>query len=271
MPADISRVDLLIQYVLLVAGESDEPAERALGPIHLIKYVYLGDLAYARRFQGKTFTEIPWRFHKFGPWSQEANERVQPALLAIGADVRSFPSSFEGKEDWTRWSIRNDDLLQQREKIVPPAIALRLRPEIRRFGKDTSGLLHYVYRTPPMLAAAPGEYLDFSAVAMKGSTSVRTAESPPVGLVSPALSVTPLLRSKSLRDRVLARQRQIGVQKSPRKLINPVSHARYDDVYREGIAWLDELAGEPFPNGERVVQFSDEVWKSSTRKGDDVP
>ena len=43
---DRDRVDLLIQYALAVAGQNDF-GERELGPIHLLKYVYLGDLAHA--------------------------------------------------------------------------------------------------------------------------------------------------------------------------------------------------------------------------------
>ena len=51
-----SKIDLLIQYAILIAGQEDEYLDRQLGPIHLIKYVYLADLAYAERNCGKTFT-----------------------------------------------------------------------------------------------------------------------------------------------------------------------------------------------------------------------
>ena len=44
-----SKIDLLIQYAMLIAGQEDEYFDRRLGPIHLIKYVYLADLAYAER------------------------------------------------------------------------------------------------------------------------------------------------------------------------------------------------------------------------------
>ena len=40
---DTAKVDLLIQFALAVAAEEDALAERELGPIHLIKYVYLAD------------------------------------------------------------------------------------------------------------------------------------------------------------------------------------------------------------------------------------
>ena len=44
---DISRVDKIIQYSLLIAGDEDDFSDRQLGPIHLIKYVYLADLDFA--------------------------------------------------------------------------------------------------------------------------------------------------------------------------------------------------------------------------------
>ena len=59
-------------------------------------------------------------------------------------------------------------------------------------------------------------------------------------------------------------------ERKAHNLINPVKNPRYDDVYFEGIAWLDSLAGEPFSEGEYIAEFSEEVWKSAARKGQDV-
>ena len=44
-----NKIDLLIQCAILIAGREDDYLDRQLGPIHLIKYVYLADLAYAER------------------------------------------------------------------------------------------------------------------------------------------------------------------------------------------------------------------------------
>jgi hypothetical protein len=41
---DINKVDLLLKYILAIAGREDY-GNREVGPIHLIKYVYLADLA----------------------------------------------------------------------------------------------------------------------------------------------------------------------------------------------------------------------------------
>jgi hypothetical protein len=72
-----SKIDLLIQYAILIAGQEDEYFDRQLGPIHLIKYVYLADLAYAEHNYGETFTGIDWQFYKFGPWSQTCKQGLE--------------------------------------------------------------------------------------------------------------------------------------------------------------------------------------------------
>ena len=46
---------------------------------------------------------------------------------------------------------------------------------------------------------------------------------------------------------------------------------RPDNVYYESIAWLDGRADKPFSEGEYIVEFSEDVWKSAARKGQDVP
>ena len=47
MPLNLENKGLVVQFALLTAGEEDQQHERQLGPIHLLKYVYLADLAYA--------------------------------------------------------------------------------------------------------------------------------------------------------------------------------------------------------------------------------
>jgi hypothetical protein len=41
---DINKIDLLLKYILAAAGLEDL-GNREVGPIHLVKYVYLSDLA----------------------------------------------------------------------------------------------------------------------------------------------------------------------------------------------------------------------------------
>lgn len=264
MPFDPSRVDLLLQFALLIAGEEDEYIDRDLGPIHLIKYVYLADLAYARRNEGKTFTGVDWQFYKFGPWAQTVNERIEPALQAIGANKQTFASDYENKDDWVRWRLQDDRLLREREQNVPAIIATHLKREIHKFGKDTPSLLDYVYITKPMLAAAPNEYLDFT-LAVEDKLEIDT-ESRQLRMDN--LSIK---QQKKFGERMRALR---GMKKSrepnERRIVNPVKAPRYDEVYNEGIAWLDDLAGPQMTTGEKLANFADDVWKSPSREGDDV-
>lgn len=262
MPVNEHHINLVIQYSLLTAGEEDEYFDRQLGPIHLIKYVYLADLFYASRNNGETYTGINWVFYKFGPWSQEVNSRIEPALAAINASRKQFASDYGEKEDWVRWDLRDDYLLREKEKELPPVILLHLKKEIHRYGKDTPSLLDYVYKTKPMLAAAPNEKLDFSLVESKPVR--RDAEKTPLKVDGLSNKKRKLLKQKMT---VLREQQRPG----PIKLASPVIEPRTDDVYVDGIVWLDSLAGENFVEGEKTVKFSDEVWKSTTRKAEDVP
>ena len=52
------------------------------------------------------------------------------------------------------------------------------------------------------------------------------------------------------------RARYKNRQRKERKLINPVTTPQQEDTYYEIIAWLDSLAGEPFSEGEYIVEFS---------------
>ncbi len=95
---DETRVNQVIQYALAIAG-GGEFGERELGPIHLIKYVYLGDLAYSERNEGKTFTSVAWRFYHYGPWDAGVFERIEPAAEAVHAERRTF--DYGGDQDGT--------------------------------------------------------------------------------------------------------------------------------------------------------------------------
>jgi len=263
MAADQSRVDSLIQFAILVAGEEDDLFDRQLGPIHLIKYVYLADLAYAARHAGETFTGIEWQFYKFGPWSQAVNERIATALSAIGANQFNFQSDFEDGGDVSRWSCRDDDLLQRKRQTIPPEIRLQLEPQIRRFGKDTPRLLDFVYRTAPMVEAAPMEMLDFKIAVVDNKPS----DSSPASAIE-ALSGK---KKKRLKEQLAAIQKKVAERAANgTKLINPVQNRRYDEVFQDGVTWLETLAGDELSPGEKIAEFTDEVWKSNARKGRDV-
>lgn len=264
MSINTGNVDLVIQYSLLVAGDEDDSFDRQLGPIHIIKYVYLADLSFARLNNGQSFTGTDWQFYKFGPWSQAVHARIEPALKAIHANRHQFPSDYDDKEDWVRWDLHDDRLLEEKRRILPPVIRMDLKRDIHNFGKDTPSLLDYVYKTKPMLSAAPSERLDLSLVV---DNTPKDHECPlPLRMENISNRKKKDFHQKMNALRELHQQRK---SEAP-KLINPVTNPRYDEVYKEGVAWLESQSGEQFSSRNISAEFSSDVWKSTTRKGDDV-
>lgn len=256
---DTRKVDLVIQYALALASEADVFKDRELGPIHLVKYVYLADLAYAQQGEG-LFTETDWRFHHFGPWSLEIFQRIPVAARGIGAEERRFPSKFKD-EDAVRWRARGEDLIGQLDPQLPRSVTSALRRAVRDYGNDTSSLLHYVYRTPPMLKAAPGEALDFRSAVEEAPA--RSAASEHEGF--PPISKT---KAKSLKALV---QRKREDRRQAKALVVPDPPPRYDEVFEKGQEWLDGLAGPAVEAESGRLHFSDSVWKSPARGEPDIP
>ena len=262
---DIVNIDNILQYALLMAGREDEPFDRELGPIHLIKYVYLADLAYAEEHDGMTFTGVKWQFYKFGPWAQTVNGRIEPALSAIGAEKRTFPSDYEDREEWFRWRSIDDSPIRPLEKELPIIVTSSIKKNVHRFGKDTSELLAYVYTTLPMLSAAPNEFLDFSNL----RRIRKTKEEPQKAKRKLSVKEKKILKEKREALKELASKKLAAKRRKP--LVKPYKTPRYDDVYLNGMEWLDSLAGQKIADGESEVVFSDSIWKSLARRGENVP
>lgn len=130
---------------------------------------------------------------------------------------------------------------------------------MRMFGTDTYGLLDFVYKTEPMLCAAPGELLDFKvAVAVK---KIVEDDEPEAELT---------VRQKKLRNqKFLAFKEKLNKQieqqiKNNRSKTCPFP-PRYDDVFFEGLAQLDAAAGNLSAEGEYLATFSEDIWKSKAR------
>lgn len=254
---DVKKVDLIIQYALALASEADDFKDRELGPIHLVKFVYLADLAHAQQ-TGRTFTGVEWRFHHFGPWAVEVFQRIPGAAVAIGAEERRFSSKFND-EDAVRWRIRNRNLLDTLDSLLTQPVASSLRSAVRAFGNDTKALLHHVYSTPPMLKAAPGELLAFDAALRDTSTLQKTDDALPV-----------ISRTKAKNLKALVKQR-LAEKREGHRMVTPEPLPRYDEVFDKGQEWLDELAGASIEPANGQLHFSDSVWKSSARGEPDIP
>lgn len=264
---DTKRVHLILQFALAVAAQNDEWTQRKLGPIHLIKYLYLADLRYAKLHKGKTFTGIPWRFHKFGPWNEEAFLELEPALNSIQAHKDKIESKYE--DDYIRWYNSNPELVDQLMKELDLHIALEVKDSVLKFGADTEDLLHYVYQTKPMLNAAPGEPLDFSN-ALEESQPVEDEPD-----ISQPLSEGQKKRKekkiKAIKEEIKKRsQKKKEMRKKRQEETNSQPSPRYDEVYFKGVEWLDSLAREDIQEEEFTVSISPEIWRSKARYDPDL-
>lgn len=261
---DSSRIDLILKYALAAASR-EEWGRRELGLIHLLKYVYLGDLAHAEKHGGETYTGAPWRFHKFGPWTEPVYERIPIVLTDVGAIERRAESP-RTPEDLLRWSVDAPDLFEELDRDLPFVVASAVKRAIHEFSDDTGALLEYVYRTPPMLRAAPGERLDFAA-------AVRQPFEP--AAPSHEATAPPTRRQEKKRAERMAAARErvraaFETRKGARLYVEPVPAPRYDAVYDDGVEWLDDLAGEQIEaRGE--LNFDDSIWKSAARGDAETP
>lgn len=258
-----------MQFALAVAGERDGVRgnftswERELGPIHLVKYVYLADLAYATTHHGETFTGAPWYFHHYGPWAPEVWKRIQHAMKGIGARERHFQSKFA--DDAKRWSAPADrDLADSLGEQLPFEVASAVKQAVKEYGGETPSLLHAVYTTAPMLQAAPEESLDMSAGVVMEATPQATATLRPLK----PLSKTHLGK---LRKRVQAKLEETRRRREQPRPALPGGPPEYDATYFAGLDWLDSLAGEDITEASGEAAVSNTIWKSIARRAPKLP
>ncbi len=257
---DTNRVDKIIQYALAVASEQ-EFGERELGPIHFVKYVYVADLEYAKSHDGQTYTGATWIFYHFGPWCPAVHDRIDPALKAIGAD-KKYISSIKCDDDFIRWHNKDKNLIDEIESELDFLVSINVKSAVRKYAADTYTLLHYVYKTHPMLNAAPNEKLVFLPVErmVKKKAKVEAKE----------ITKRQQKQQKQRRDRLhsfvqkqLAKQKQQSVSKQPAP--------RYDEVFAAGHEMLDNIAGSSIVTETLVCEIADDVWKSKSRHDPDLP
>jgi hypothetical protein len=265
---NIIKIDRLLQFILATAGQEDFYC-RELGPIHLIKYIYLADLEHAELHNGITYTALPWKFHHFGPWSVEAYSRIEPALFEVGAEKKVIESTNpEYDNDFIRWLITDDELYNRLEKQLPLIITTSVQKYVHRFNAVTEDLLHFVYKTRPMLRAKPGDLLDFSIPDYikkddKGYSDV-------IGKFPDELTAKQMKKKKQAIDALKYefRKKLENRKRKPKLLFSPPP---YDDIYVEGLKTLDSLAGEEIKTLKGIVHFTDDIWKSKARFDPDVP
>lgn len=264
---DIKKIDLLLKFAVVAAGQEDEWSRRELGAIHLIKYVYLADLEYAKFHEGKTFTGLPWRFYKFGPWAEGCFERLEPALSDLGAEKKIF-SHPKYEDDFVRWLHRDDDLYNEIYDRLPLSVAGTISNLVHKFGSDTEGLLDFVYKTYPMLQAAPNEKLDFLVPDSEAIDVQKIEKEDPSDTLSCKQKKKQRERIQLLKQRIQQKLSQKR-ENTEKRFIPPPP--RYDNVFFEGIKQLDSLAGEQIKTLEGIAEFSDDIWKSNARFDPEIP
>ncbi len=156
---DTAKIDLILKYIFAAAGQEDF-GNQELGPIHLVKYVYLADLAFADTHEGETLTGTEWQFYHYGPWSSAVYSRIQTVAQDVNATERKITSN-KYESDFVRWKLEDDELYESLQSLLPFEVRHAIRDAVHEFGDDTTGLLHHVYTTWPMLQAAPLERLSF--------------------------------------------------------------------------------------------------------------
>ncbi len=245
------RIYNLILFMLLSAARLDEWRWRELGPIHILKYLYLADVAYAARREGQSFTGIPWRFYHFGPWDEDAYASIESSIHRGGAEIRTFASV--GDKDGVRYSLSDDEKEMDRlESALPIFVSGQLSKLIKEYGNDTNRLLHHVYRTEPMMHAAPHEPLDLSHV--------------PQEVRGPRPESPQNLLSKRQRKDLKARFQEIMRRKMQERQGRPEPSAEGGAAYLKVVDFLDSLDNTPLEESEAEIEFSEETWKSEWRR-----
>ncbi len=174
------------------------------------------------------------------------------------------------EEDIKRFSLVDEDLFEQLDRELPLIVTITIKRLVHEFGDDATSLLHHVYRTRPMLEAAPGEFLSF-----KIKTFEEEAYPEILNKVSDVVELyqTPSKKKrksdmKNLKEKI---QAKLAEKKLQKQQIVVSKLPRYDEVFFEGVRWLDSLAGEPIQEQEGEISFSEDIWKSPARGVPDVP
>jgi hypothetical protein len=258
---DRARLDTVIQYALSLARQE-------LAATHLVKYAYLGDLAFARTHQGETFTGARWVFLHYGPYSREVHDRVPEAAKVIGAEARGRHGP-DGTE-FTRYKGGDETLAERLRDQLPAEVASAVRWGVQEHGGDMPSLLEDVYRTEPMLRAAPGETFDF-APPKGGTVSDESSEAPVTAAEKPKAPWKVRMEERERKAQILAEVQRRLRARAERKRPGTGPSPRYDDLFAEGVRVMDTHAGDPVPLGPGEAIFSDSVWRSTSRRNADDP
>lgn len=259
----LDKVVLILKFAMASASRLDDYRSQELAPIALLKLVYLADLACAE-IKGETFTHTPWLFHHFGPWNSAVHQLIDPTLQQMSTKTRTFQDS-QGNQG-TRYSLElssreKSELYLELERQLPISVVGMINQTLKNYANDTPGLLSYVYKTKPMKSARPHSELRFDALPQ----TVQAEPAPPK-----KISTKEKRRRKEMRLRMRARYQEKEAELSARAEQLVEDGAVYDELFFEGLAWLDELAGADPPETQGILEFG-AIWDTEMRMLDEIP
>lgn len=123
--------------------------------------------------------------------------------------------------------------------------------------------MHAVYKTRPMLSAAPEEALNFTMVVRETA--------PAYAPETERAKVPEGKRARARRLNIIRAEVQARLAKASVASGGLVAKPRYDDVFAAGVEWLDQLGGEPVAETEGKLTIGQEVWKSDARREPEIP
>jgi hypothetical protein len=249
---DVQKIDLLVQYAISAAAHEEFPHDQ-LGRIHILKYIYLADLAHAEKF-GHTYTGADWIFYHFGPWCPAINDRIRQAAEAAKIEIYEREGEFG---ELLRFKTRDRGMLERLDSQLPLTVSRAIRKAVRKYGNDTPSLLEAVYLTKPMRMAAPNERLVFETL-------------PPPPSQEATLSLSHK-QGKRRAEKLRMMKEKVRTWSKREHPPVPYTPPRYDDVFLQGVACLNEQLPSPIAEGEFDLTFDNSIWKSDIRRDDDVP
>lgn len=209
----------LVQAILTRAREQGGYVNKT----KLVKYLYLFDLEYYRRF-GRTLTGFTWKFHLYGPWAKEFEDLYAEMVRRDNVRVRQgirpeLDTEFvEAGEQLELTDVVQDVMLELTFRHIVDTWA------DRRLGE----MLDYVYfYTEPMQEATRGTLLSFG--------KVERNEAPP-------LATPPHHPDRQVIERIrraIAARRAKSVPPKPTKF-TPLP---YDEHYFEALRIANEDDG----------------------------
>jgi len=263
--------DLLRFSLAATATRQDEFRMRELGPIHLLKYLYLADWAYARSHDGQSITGIDWIFYDFGPFASAALALILTFVPSLDVQSRNFIGVDEIER--TKWCFQRDseteDLFIKLEEVIPKEASSAIMHAARDFGGATYPLLDMVYKTLPMRNSTPNQKIDFAK-------AIETF--PEWGIIQPSPEIPDIIKIEATSALSNTKQKKIEQKKAilrarmkraielvdaqPGMEIKPI----YDELFYEGTAAMDAQIGEVIGEREGTFTFDQSVWESDLRR-----